>query len=101
MPKIETRTNKPTRVSIKAFQESIKNQAMYNSACDHNLCFLGMVLRASYFYPLSNGNLFAPPTDSRPFPVNAIGTAAQINEVIRLYKDKKKNSPSTVNFALF
>ena len=40
---------------------------------------------------LNNGNPFALPTDPRPDPVNAIGTATQITEVVRLYKyDKVK-----------
>ena len=59
------------------------------NTCDQNLGFLGMVRRASDFDPLNNGNRFAPPTDPGPAPVNAISTAAQIVEVIRLYKDDK------------
>ena len=46
MPKIATITNKPTRAIIKAFQETIQYQAMSITTCDHNLGFLGMVLRA-------------------------------------------------------
>ena len=90
MPEIATITKKPTWASIKAFQESIQDQAMSIITCDHNLGFLGMVLQGSYFYPLNNGNLFVPPIDPVPAPVNATGTAAQITEVIRLYKNCKE-----------
>ena len=89
MPKIETTTNKPTRASIKAFQESIQDQAMSIKTCDHNLGFLIMVPRASDFDPLKNGNPFAPPTYPGPCPINFIGAATQITEVVRLYKDYK------------
>ena len=58
--------------------------------CDHNLGFLGMVLQASYFDPLNNVNPFAPPKDPGPAHVNAVGTVAQITEVIRLYKDYRE-----------
>ena len=61
------------------------------TTCDHNLGFLGMVLRVSYFDPLNNGNPFAPPIDPVPAPVNDTDTASQITEVVRLYKyDKEK-----------
>ena len=60
------------------------------ATCDYNLGFLGMVLRASYFDPLNNGNPFAPPTDPVTAHVNAIVTAAQITEVARLYKDDRE-----------
>ena len=52
----------------------IKDQAMAITTCDHNLGFLGMVLRASDFDPLNNGNPFAPPKDTGPNHVNAIDT---------------------------
>ena len=84
MPKIATITNKPTRVSIKAFQESIQDQAMSITTCDHSLCILGMVLRSSDFDPLNNRNQFVTPIDTGPAIVNATVTAAQITEVIRL-----------------
>ena len=91
MPKIATIINKPTRESIKYFQESIQDQAMSMITCDHNLGFLGMVLRASDFYPLKNRKPFSPPIDPWPNPVNAIGTDPQITEVLHLYKyDKEK-----------
>ena len=76
MPKIATTTNKTTRSSIKNFQESIKYQAMAINTCKHNLGFVGMVLRASDFDPLNNGNPFAPPKDPGPNHFNAIGTDA-------------------------
>ena len=101
MPKIATIKNKPTRASIKAFQESIQDQSMPITARDHILGFLGMVPRASDFDPINNGNPFASPTDPIPTPVNAISTATQITEAVRLYKDDKENSAPTVNFALF
>ena len=56
---------------------------------DHNLSFLRMVLRASDFDLIKNGNPFAPPTDTRPTPRNDTGTYSQITEVVRLYKDEK------------
>ena len=62
MPEIATTRNKTTQASIKAFQEIIKDQAITTTTCDHNLGFLGMMLRASNFDPLSNGNLFVAPT---------------------------------------
>ena len=89
MLEIATIANKPTQESIKYIQEIIQDQAISITTCDHNLGFLGMVLRASYFDPINNGNPFALPIDPRPFPVNATSTAAQITEVVRLYKDKK------------
>ena len=46
MPEIETTRNKPTREIIKTFQESIQDQAMAITTCDHNLGFLGMILQA-------------------------------------------------------
>ena len=63
MPEIAAIANKPTRASIKAFQEIIQDQDMSITTCDHNLVFLGMVLRASYFDPLNNGN---PPSSIHP-----------------------------------
>ena len=64
------------------------------TTCDHNLGFLGMVLWESYFIPLNNGIPFTPPTDTGPAPINSIGTAAQIAEVVRIYKyDKDKFIP--------
>ena len=91
IPKIETITNKPTQTSINFFQESIQDEAMYITTCDHNLGFLGMVLRVSYFDPLNNRNPFSSPTDHGPTPVNSIVTGDQITEVVRLYKyDKEK-----------
>ena len=61
------------------------------TTCDHNLCLFGMVLQESGFDLLNNGNPFAPPTDPGPAPVNTIGKAAQITEIVRLYKyDKEK-----------
>ena len=59
------------------------------TTCDQNLGFLGMLLWGSDFDTLNNGNPFAPLTYPVPAPVNAIDTAAQITEVIRLYKDDK------------
>ena len=72
------------------------------NTCDHDLGFLGMVLRSSDFDPLNNGNPFAPPIDPGPAPINVTGTASQITEVVRLCKDDKvKIHHPTVNFALF
>ena len=90
MPEIETITNKPTRASIKAFQEIIQDQAKSITTCDHNLGFLGMVLRVSYFDPLNNRNPFSSPTDPGPSPVNDIVTGAQITEGVRLYRYEKE-----------
>ena len=101
MPKIATIAKKPTRVSIKAFQESIQDQYMSITTCDHNLGFLGMVLRASDFDPLNKGNLFVPPINAGPAHVNFTRTSAQSNELVSLYKDDKTNSLPTVNFAIF
>ena len=80
MPKISITTKKPTQASIKSFQESIQFQAMSITTCDHNLGFLGILLRASNSDPLHNRKPFAPPTDLGPAPVNAIVTAAQISD---------------------
>ena len=60
------------------------------TTCDHNLGFHVMVLWASYFYPLNNGNSFAPPTYLGPTPTNDTNTAAKITKVVRLYKDDKE-----------
>ena len=50
-----------------------------------------MVMQESDLNPLNNRNMFAPPTDPGPNPISIIGTAAQITEVLRLYKyDKDK-----------
>ena len=68
------------------------------TTCDHNLGFLGMVLRASYFDPLNNGNPFAPPIDPGPAPINPTGTAPQITEVVRLYKDDKEKFTTYCEF---
>ena len=76
MPVIATIANKPTRASNKAFQESIQYQAMSITTCDHNQDFLGMVLQASDFDTLNNGNPFFPLIDPGPTPVNATDTAA-------------------------
>ena len=89
MPEIATIKNKPTRASIKAFQESIQDQSMAITICDHNLDLLRMVLQASDINPLNNGNPFSPPTDPGPAIINSIVTAAQTNEVVRLCKDDK------------
>ena len=48
-----------------------------------------MVLQASDFNPIKNGNPFAIHTDTRPTPINAIGTASKTIGIIRLYKDRK------------
>ena len=56
---------------------------------DHNLGFLGMVLPASDFDLLNNGNPFLPPIDSGPAPINVTNIAAQIAKVVRLYKEDK------------
>ena len=101
MPEISTKINKPTRASIKAFQESIQDQSMPINTCDHNLGFLGMVLQAPDFYPQNNENPFAPPTDLGPAPVNAINTAAQTTESYASKNMTKENSPPSMNFALF
>ena len=101
IPRTATTENKQSRASIKTFQESIQYKAMSITTCDHNLGFLGMVLRASDFDPLNNGNTFAPPKD--PYPLLSIPTANLLKS-LKLYvsaKTTKKNSPPTVNFALF
>ena len=46
MPEIATITNKTNRSGIKDFQERIQDKTMSITTCDHNLGFLGMVLRA-------------------------------------------------------
>ena len=46
MTEITTIANKPTRASIKSFQEIIQDQAVSITTFDHNLGFLRMVLRA-------------------------------------------------------
>ena len=69
MPEIATTTNKPTRASIKAFQEIIQGQAMAITTCDHNLGLLRIVLRASDFDTLNNGKIFASPIDPGPAPI--------------------------------
>ena len=74
---------------------------MYITTCDHNLGFLGMVIWSSDFDTLNNRNPFLPPADPGPAPINATGTAAQITEVVRLYKDDKEKWPPAVNLALF
>ena len=98
MPKIATISNKPTRARIKAFQEIIQDQAMYITTCDHSLGFLAMVIWASYFDPLNNRNPFAPPIDPGPTPINVTVTDAQINEVVRLYKDYKEKFTAYCGF---
>ena len=54
MPEIATIANKPTRERIKSLQESIQDQSVSITTCDHNLGFPGMVIRASDFDPLNN-----------------------------------------------
>ena len=100
MPKIVTIENKPTWARIKAFQESIQDQAMFITTCDHNLGFLGMVLRASYFDPVNNGNPFVPPIYPGPAPINATGTSAQVTEVVRLYKEDKEQFTTYCEFCI-
>ena len=101
MPKIATIANKPTRASVKYFQEIIQDQAMPITTSDHNLGFLTMVLQALYFDPLNNGNPFAPPIEPGPVPINATGTSAQITEVVHVYKDEKvKIHRPTVNLVI-
>ena len=100
MSEIATTANKPTRASIKDFQESIQDQAMSITTCGHNLGFLGMVLRASYFDPLNNRNPFVPPIDPKPAPVNATGTYAQITEVVGRYKYYKEKITTYCEFRL-
>ena len=68
---------------------------------DHNLYFLGIVLRASDLNPLNNRNIFAPPTDLGPYPVNSISTSAQITEVVSFYKDDKEKFTTYCEFRFF
>ena len=100
MPKIATIENKPTRASIKAFQEIIQDQDMSITTYDHNLGLLRMVLRTSDFDPLNKRNPFYPPIDPRTAPVNATGTASQITEVVRLYKDDKEKFTTYCEFRI-
>ena len=100
MPKIATITNKPTRESIKDFQEIIQYQAMSITTCGHNLGFLGMIIRASDFDHLNNGNQIAPPIDPVPTPVNFTDTAAQTTEVVRLYKKYKEKFTTCCEFCI-
>ena len=100
MPKIATITNKQTRESIKAIHESIQDQAMSITTCYHNLGFLGMVIQASDFYPLNNGNPFASPIETGPAPINPTGTDAQITEVVRLYKYNKEKFTTYCEFLI-
>ena len=71
------------------------------TTCDHILGFLIIVVRGLDFDPLNNRNPSEIPTDPISAPVNDIGTAYQITEVVRIYKDDKENSPPTVHLELF
>ena len=73
---------------------------MYITTCDHNLGFLGMVLRSSDFDYLNNGNPFTPPIDPGTTPANATDTAAQITEVVRLYKYNKEKFTTNCEFRI-
>ena len=97
-PGIATIKNKPTRASIKAFQESIQDQAMDITTCYNNLGIIRMALRASYYDTLSNRNPFVPPTDPGPAPVHSTGTPAQITEDVCLYKDYKEKFTTYCEF---
>ena len=101
MPEMATITNKPTRASIKAFQEIIEDQAMSITTCDHNLGFLGILFRASYFDALNNRNPFASPIDPGPDTINGTGTVSQISEVAHPYKDEKEQFTAYCEFTLF
>ena len=70
------------------------------TTCDHNLGFLGMVLRASDFDPLNNGNPLAPPIDPGPAPINTTDAAAQITEIVRLYKYNKEKFTTYCEFCI-
>ena len=70
------------------------------TTCDHNLGLIGMVLRASYFDPLNNGNPFYPTKYPGPAPFNAIITSAQITEVVRLYRDEKEKCTTYYEFSM-
>ena len=98
MPKIETTTKNPTQASIKTFQEYNKDQSMSIIKCDNKLGFLGMLLRASYFDPLKK--TFASPTDPGSAPINAIGTANQITDVVLLYKYDKETFTTYCEFRI-
>ena len=100
MPKIASIPNKPSLASIKAFKESIQDQAVSITICDRNLGLLRILLRASYFDPLNNGNPFLPPTDPKPATANTIGTAAQINAVRHLYKEDKEKFTTYCEFCI-
>ena len=93
MPENSTIANKPT-------QASIQDQAMSITTCYHNLGFLGMVLWASDFDPLNNGNPFAPPIEPGTAPFNATGTAALTTEVVRLYKNAKEKFTTYCEFLI-
>jgi len=89
MPKIATSTQEPTRLSLKAFQESsIQDQAMaITSSSEPLLGFLGLVLKNASFITLSNnGSSYQPSPDPGPSPTHAAGaTAVQITETSRLF----------------
>jgi len=88
MPKIATSTQEPTRLSLKAFQECIQDQAMaITSSFEPLLGFLGLFLKNASFITLSNnGAPYQPPPDPGPSPTHAANaTAVQITENSRLF----------------
>ena len=70
------------------------------TTCDHNLCFLLMIIRASPLSILNNRNPFALPMDPGTIPINAIRTATKITEVARLYKDYKDKYTTYCEFRI-
>ena len=98
MTEIATITYQPTWESIKDFQESIQDQSISITTCDHNLVFLGIVIWASYFDTLNNRKLFAPAIDPGPTAINATGTANQITGFVHLYKYEKEKPTTYCEF---
>ena len=70
------------------------------TTCDHNLGFLGTVLQTSDLDPVNNRNPFAPSIYPLPAPVDATGTAAQITEVVHLYKYEKETFTTSCEFLI-
>ncbi len=87
MPKITTSTQKPTKLTLKSFQECIQDQAMaITSATEPMLGFLGLVLKDASYITINNGNSYTLPVDPGPGPVHANNaTAAQITETSCLF----------------
>jgi len=101
MPKIATSTQEPTRLSLKAFQECIQDQAMaITSATEPMLGFLGLVLTNTRYITVSNaGASYIAPVDPGASPVHgANATAAQITETSRLFTIQRDHYKTSCEF---